>query len=273
MSCPDYVPCEVYTSKMEMMDFLKREQERHAKLRDIVKDFSVFDFGHISDEPFMREESKYLIKELTRFQISGIPTHLTVVGTKGSGKTLTLRYLEGLLNEDGRLKVDYANCREHNTAFKILAHLLGVQARGASLSELYEAFGKRYHSKTVVLLDEIDLMSAKDKNREILCLLSRSKNPYMVIMLSNNYRFLHDLDLSPRSTLQPVSIYFKNYNANQLQQILRQRAQQGLHKWHEGNLSQIAALTTRKSNSDAPCSHKDIVLFSNQRLQGHPGLF
>ena len=64
-----------------MMDFLKREQERHAKLRDIVKDFSVFDFGYIPDEPFMREESKYLIKELARFEISGIPTHLAVIGT------------------------------------------------------------------------------------------------------------------------------------------------------------------------------------------------
>ena len=258
MSCPDYIPCEVYTSKMEMMDFLKREQERHAKLRDIVKDFSVFDFGHIPDEPFMREESKYLIKELTRFQISGIPTHLAVVGTKGSGKTLTLRYLEGLLNEDGRLKVIYANCREHNTTFKILAHLLRVQARGASLSELYEAFTQRYPEKTVVLLDEIDLMSAKDKNREILYLLSRSKNPYMVIMLSNNYRFLQDLDLSTRSTLQPVSIYFKNYNATQLQEILRQRAHQGLHKWDKGKLSQIAALTTRKSNSDARVAIKTL---------------
>lgn len=241
-----------------MMDFLKHEQERHAKLRDIVKDFSVFDFGHIPDEPFMREESKYLIKELTRFEISGIPTHLAVVGTKGSGKTLTLRFLERLLNADGRLKVVYANCREHNTTFKILAHLLSVQARGASLSELYEAFSKRYPGKTVVLLDEIDLMSAKDKNREILYLLSRSKNPYMVIMLSNNYRFLQDLDLSTRSTLQPVSIYFKNYNATQLQEILRQRAQKGLHKWNEGKLSQIAALTTRKSNSDARVAIKTL---------------
>ena len=132
MSCVDYILCEVYTSTMEMMDFLKREQERHAKLRDIVKDFSVFDFSYIPDEPFMREESKYLIKELARFEISGIPTHLAVIGTKGSGKTLTLKYLQRLLNADGRLNVIYANCREHNTTFKIFAHLLGVQARGAS---------------------------------------------------------------------------------------------------------------------------------------------
>jgi len=88
---------------MEIVDFLKSEKERYAELRKIVKDFSVFDFGYIPDEPFMREESKYLIKELTRFEISGIPTHLAVVGTKGSGKTLTLKYLQKLLNADKQL--------------------------------------------------------------------------------------------------------------------------------------------------------------------------
>lgn len=243
---------------MNIVSFLQQEKDRNARIRCLVKDFSVFDFSYIPNEPIMREESKYLIKELTRFEISGIPTHLAVIGAKGSGKTLTLKYLQGLLNSEGRLNVIYANCREHNTTFKIFAHLLGVQARGASLSELYDRFCQEHADKTVVLLDEIDLMSAKDKNREILYLLSRSKNPYMVIMLSNNYRFLRDLDLSTKSTLQPVSVYFKNYDAAQIYNILMQRAKQGLHKWEDGKLSQIAALTTKKTNSDARVAIKTL---------------
>ena len=250
MSCADYTLCGVNTSRMDIASFLRHEKERNAKIRSLVKDFSVFDFSYIPNEPIMRQESKYLIKELIRFEASGIPTHLAVIGAKGSGKTLTLKYLQGLLNAEGRLDVIYANCREHNTTFKIFAHLLGVQARGASLSELYGRFCQEHPGKTVVLLDEIDLMSAKDKNREILYLLSRSKNPYMVVMLSNNYRFLRDLDLSTKSTLQPVSVYFKNYDAALIHEILRQRAKQGLHRWEDGKLSQIAALTTRKINSD-----------------------
>jgi Cdc6-like AAA superfamily ATPase len=126
------------------------------------------------------------------------------------------------------------------------------------LSELYDRFCQEHPGKTVVLLDEIDLMSAKDKNREILYLLSRSENPYMVIMLSNNYHFLRDLDLSTKSTLQPVSIYFRNYDAAQIHKILVQRAKQGLHKWEDGKLSQIAALTTRKTNSDARVAIKTL---------------
>ena len=172
-----YLQCFTYV--------LFHKKDRNAKISRIVKDFSVFDFSYIPNEPIMRQESKYLIKEMARFEISGIPTHLAVIGSKGSGKTLTLKYLKNLLNVEGKLDILYANCREYNTTFKIFAHLLGVQARGAGLSELYDRFCQEYKGKTVVLLDEIDLMSAKDKNKEILYLLSRSKNPYMVIMLSN----------------------------------------------------------------------------------------
>ena len=258
MNRSDYVQCEVNASRMDIVSFLQQEKDRNAKIGRIVKDFSVFDFSYIPKEPIMREESKYLIKELIRFEISGIPTHLAVIGAKGSGKTLTLKYLQGLLNDEGRLDVIYANCREDNTTFKIFAHLRGVQARGAILSELYSRFCQEHPGKTLVLLDEIDLMSAKDKNREILYLLSRSENPYMVVMLSNNYRFLRDLDPSTKSTLQPVSVYFKNYDAAQITEILRQRAKHGLHKWDGGKLSQIAALTTRKTNSDARVAIKTL---------------
>jgi cell division control protein 6 len=243
---------------MDIKSFLQQEKDRSTDVRRRVKDFSVFDFGYIPSEPLMRDEAKHLIKELIRFEISGIPTHLAVVGSKGSGKTLTLQYLQGLLNAEGRLKVIYANCREHNTTFKIFAHLLGVQARGAGQGELYDRFCREYPGKTVVLLDEIDLMSAKDKNKEILYFLSRSKNPYMVVMLSNSCRYLQDIDLSTKSTLQPVSVYFRNYDATQIQEILRQRAAQGLHTWDDGKLSQIAALTTHRVNSDARVAIKTL---------------
>ena len=64
---------------MDIKSFLQQEKDRNADVRRRVKDFSVFDFGYIPSEPIMRDESKYLIKELIRFEISGIPTHLAVV--------------------------------------------------------------------------------------------------------------------------------------------------------------------------------------------------
>ena len=71
-----------------------------------------------------------LIDDMLQFEVSGIPTHYAIIGSRGSGKTLTLKYLQRVIPEQTELEVLYANCRDHNTSFKILAHLLGVRARG-----------------------------------------------------------------------------------------------------------------------------------------------
>ncbi len=87
-----------------------------------------------------------------------------------------------------------------------------------------------YRRKTVLVLDEVDLMSPKDKRREILYLLSRSEQPYMIIMLSNSPHVLKQLDAATRSSLQPMPLHFRNYDAQQLQEILTDRARRGLHE-------------------------------------------
>ncbi len=243
---------------MKTIPFVHLERKKSSGGSGQVKDFSVFDFNYIPDEPMLRDEGKHLVREMVRFETTGIPTHQVVLGTKGSGKTLTVKHLQKVMNAETELNVIYANCREHNTSFKIFAHFLAVQARGASLCELYDHFCQKYRGKVVVLLDEVDLMSPKDKRRDILYFLSRSQNPYMVIMLSNNYRVLHELDESTMSTLQPRTVSFKGYDAQQLQDILRDRAKQGLQSYDEGLLAQIAALTTKRTNSDARVAIKTL---------------
>ena len=81
---------------------------------------------------------------------------------------------------------------------------------------------------------------------------------YLVIMLANNQHLLQELDPATRSSLQPTPLHFKNYDAAQLQEILRERAQRGLHNWDEGTLAQIAAMTTRLVNSDARVAIKTL---------------
>ncbi len=243
---------------MDFESYLRECQQRLSAATSRVKDFAVFDFNHIPDQPLMREECQRLIDIKLRFSLTGIPTHLAVIGSRGSGKTLTLKYLQTIIPSRTDLTVLYANCRTHNTSFKILAHLLGVQARGASLTELYDRFRVRYPNKTVVVLDEVDLMSLKDRRREILYLLSRSEAPYMVIMLSNNPHVLKELDPATMSSLQPELIHFRNYNADQIAAILQDRANRGLHEWDKGSLSHVAALTVRNANADARLAIKTL---------------
>jgi len=153
----------------------------------------------------------------------------------------------------------YVNCRHHNTSFKIFAYLLDQEKiAGSSLSDLYHRFMLRYQNRAVLIMDEVDLMSPKDKNREILYFLSRSEQPYMIIMLSNTPHVVNQLDAATRSSLQPFRLYFRNYDAEQISQILSDRAKNGLRNWKDSGISEIAALTTQRTNSDARVAIKTL---------------
>lgn len=243
---------------VDVGEYLRQRKRHVAERAEAVRDFRVFDFDYVPEQPLLREEARQLIDELLQFDVSGIPTHYAIIGSRGSGKTLTLKYLQRLIPSQTGLAMHYVNCRDHNTSFKILAHLLGVRARGTSLSELFTTFCQRCQNKTVVVLDEVDLMSPKDPRREILYLLSRASQPFMVLMLANNPHVLKQLDPATRSSLQPVPLHFRNYDAQQVTEILRVRAQRGLSRWAHGALAEIAALTTRRGNGDARVAIKTL---------------
>ena len=244
---------------MDITSYLNKKRITLVQSSTNIKDFSVFDYNYIPDEPVEREEIKEVIRKMLYFEMSAIPTHVAIVGSRGSGKTLLLKYLQRIISKETNLNVLYVNCRHHNTSFKIFAYLLEEEkVAGASLGDLYERFMLRYPKKTVLIMDEVDLMSPKDKNREILYFLSRSEKPYMIIMLSNTPHLVKQLDAATRSSLQPIPLYFRNYDAEQIKQILLGRAKQGLRRWEEGDISQIAALTTQRTNSDARVAIKTL---------------
>jgi Cdc6-like AAA superfamily ATPase len=126
------------------------------------------------------------------------------------------------------------------------------------LDELWQRFCDAHPGRVVFVLDEIDLISDKDRNRDLLYLISRSQGNFMAILLSNNPRFLATLDESVRSTLQPELIHFRNYDAQEIQQILADRACQGLRSAMPEQLAQLAALTTKHTNSDVRVAIKSL---------------
>ncbi len=223
-----------------------------------IKDPRVFDFSYVPEQPLPRDEAKPIIDALLKYAQTGVPQNLVVLGSRGCGKTLLLRYLQRLLRERLGLEILYANCRNHNTTFKLLAEFLGASLRGTSLQELYGRFEARFPGRTVVILDEVDLISKKDPNKDILYFLSRSERTYMVVCLSNNPRLLSELDTSIRSSLQADPLYLKNYDARQVQEILALRAHAGLHAWREEDLARIAALTVQRTNADVRVAIKTL---------------
>ena len=252
---------------MDVQTYLRTRKEALRNHTGAVKNYTVFDFNYIPDQPLMRDEAKTIIDAILRYAHTGIPKNLAIFGSRGSGKTLMMRYLARELHADNTVTILYCNIRNHNTSFKVLANLLHVPPRGASLDELFTRFRNTYTGKTVVVLDEIDTMSPKDRTMEILYLLSRSRVNYMVILLANSPRVLQTMDASTRSTLQPETIHFKNYDAEQLLAILEARARQGLKEHKHEDLQRIAGLITKNTNSDVRVAIKSLFYLASE-----PGL-
>lgn len=249
---------------MDIERYVREKAKQFEKSVAAIRDLRVFDYNYVPERPLMREELKSVIDALLRYEKTNIPNHMLIVGSRGCGKTLSVLYLRRLFSERG-VRVLYVNCRVHNTSFKILAHLLGVRARGVSFAELGERFHDAFSAKTVVVLDEVDLISEKDKNKDILYFLSRSKANYMTVMLSNDPKWMASVDESIQSTLQPESIYFRPYKPGEIKRILEERARIGLRKLPGRVSAEIAALTTRYTNGDVRVALKTLYYWAAER--------
>jgi len=247
---------------MEIEQYILKRENSIEKLNSRIKKFEVFDFNFIPSRPLMREEIKPMVDSFLRYDKTNIPNNLVIVGSKGTGKTLTIRYLKNYFEVKSSLKILYANCRQLNTSFKIIAGLLNIKPRGLCLNELYDRFKAAYPQKTVIILDEVDLISEKDRKKDILYFLSRADSNYMSVLLSNSPRFLSTLDAPTCSSLQPSIIHFKNYNAIEITRILKERAHAGLRHCNQAVLSEIACLTTQYTNSDVRVAIKTLYYWA-----------
>ena len=262
-----YTCSEVNASYMDIQDYLRNKEKRFAlKLRQ-VRDPRVFDFNYIPSKPLLREEMKPVIDALLRYEQTHIANHLLIVGSRGSGKTLSVRFLEQTFRRRG-LPVLYSNGRAHNTSYKVLAHLLGVRARGVSFDELTDRFTHRVPGPAVVVLDEADLLSEKDRHKNILYFLSRAEPNYMAVLLSNNPRWHQGLDESIQSTLQPELIHFRAYTPRELEVILSDRAHTGLTRAPATVLKEIAARTAKYAQSDVRVAIKTLYYWATEPTAG-----
>ena len=246
---------------MDIDGYLKEKERQFSELGERIRDPRVFDFNWLPDKPLMRDEIKPIVDALLRYERTGVPGHLLVTGSRGCGKTLALKYLQQLFGERG-LPVLYGNCRTRNTSYKLLADFVGARARGFSLAELTDKFTEKYAGPTIVVLDEVDLLSDRGRSMEILYFLSRSPRNDLVVMLSNNVNWASGLDESTRSTLQPETVYFRPYTAAELQEILRDRAARGLAEIPAGVVGQIAALAVKYTSSDVRVAIKTLYYWA-----------
>ena len=196
-------------------------------------------------------------------------SNLFIYGKTGTGKTLSVDHVGGRIVEkvksagQDHLKYVYVNCKLKkvaDTEYRILAELIhelggSVPATGLPTDQVYARFIDIIDDKkqmVLIVLDEIDQAVKKISDNFIYTLTrlnSELKNAQISIVgISNSLTFMDDLDPRVRSSLGEEELVFPPYNALQLQDILRERADRAFKEQvvQEGVIAKCAAFAARE---------------------------
>ena len=188
-------------------------------------------------------------------------SNIFVYGKTGTGKTAVTKYvltrLEAKAREFGApVSFCYVNCRLAGTEYRILASIcngiqLCVPFTGLSVGEVFERFKKALNAAKkimIIALDEVDVL-VKSRSDALLYELTRinealSQSKVSIIGISNDLRLKEFLDPRVLSSLSEEEIVFRPYDAEELRDILSERAQMAFRDGalSEGALSLCAAL-------------------------------
>ncbi len=227
---------------LEMMETLKKKVSKNTSN---IKDARVFDLKYRPRKIYIRKELARVAEPLTEYVVLGVPRHVIIYGPKGSGKTVSIVSLAETLKHSEGLEYFYISAKESPTTNKIYQEISGIRKR-LHTTELRKKADELLGDKTLVIIDEADFLT----DFEFLYHFTRFTNVSVVILTQKTYWF-SSVDDSIKSSMQPVHVVFPSYTADEIYEILRLRAKEGLREWKEEQLRHIAALVFKYHASDA----------------------
>ncbi len=239
--------------------------------------------------PHRQSEIEKLTFNLVEALNGHIPSNMTLYGVTGAGKTAVTSYVCDELEAKGReinrpVQTIMVNCRQIDTQYRVLSHL------GNSLLESHEideipftgwptdrVFGElvRRMDKRggvfVIILDEIDHLVRKAGDDLLYNLTSINASlksaRACVIGISNDLKFTDFLDPRVRSRLGQSDVVFNPYDAMQLQNILRQRAEGALVEGAlDDSVIALCAAIAAQEHGDARCA-LDLLRVSTEKAE------
>jgi archaeal cell division control protein 6 len=218
------------------------------------------------------------------------PPNMLLYGPSGTGKSLIInavceQVVELAEAQGDRFGVIQINCQTIKSHDRVVYRLVentattagvevGVPESGVStdrkLNRLYQLLSEEFDS-VIIILDEVDLLVGRqrDPNDEpayskLLYQLSRASQlgridgHVSVAALTNDPRFMEDLDGRAESSFNPQDVVFSDYDANQLQAILDRRRDAYQDGVLEAGIIPLSAAFAAQDHGDA---RKAIDLF------------
>jgi cell division control protein 6 len=253
--------------------------------RDLVEPDTIIDEERIVG----RDEQLESVVSFLKPTLQGNrPPNMLLYGPAGTGKSLiigavTQQIIELCKSKGEHFGVVAINCQPINTLDQAVYELVqavaknigaevGVPETGVSTKRkyrrLYELVNENYDS-VIFILDEIDLLVGRRANDEpayskLLYQLSRASNTneiegrVSVAALTNDPKFMENIDGRAESSFNPRDVYFPDYDANQLRQILKNRRDAFRPDALEEDVIPLVAAFAAQSHGDA---RKAIDLF------------
>lgn len=235
---------------------------------------SVFKNKKPLDHRFLPEKlphRKEQITEIAKYWIEALnnvtPSDVTIYGKTGTGKTAAAKFAREQLNEAAKnknifIKVEYIRCTDYTTEYQVIAQLcqrLGrdVPNRGWTKGEIINTFRSIFKQNAfgkklilIVILDEVDILLEKDGDG-ILYTLTRTEN-VSILSISNYVDFKKFIKPRVMSSLRDKEIVFPPYGANQLADILTERAELSFNEnCIESDVIPLCSAMAAKEEGDA----------------------
>lgn len=225
--------CDSYIVMSDIID----EVLSSVKNSNIFKNRQYLSPDYIPDElPHREEQIKKIASILAQVYRGERPNNIFIYGLTGTGKTAVTKFVLNKLYEKIKsFKYIYVNTRQSDTPYRILADIIEsfgekVPFTGLSTAELYRRMLKILNDEHIIIivLDEIDAMVEKHGD-DILYRLTRintelNNAKVSLIGITNDVKFVDNLDPRVRSSLSEEELVFPPYNAEELEDILRRRA-------------------------------------------------
>ncbi|MGB9954737.1 orc1/cdc6 family replication initiation protein (plasmid) [Haloarcula marismortui] len=274
------------SAQRSIRDMLDDEGEASVFVnRDLVEPDTIIDEERIVGRDDQLESVVSFLKPTLQ---GNRPPNMLLYGPAGTGKSLiigavTQQIIELCQSKGERFGVVDINCQPINTLDQAVYELVqtvaqdvgtevGVPETGVSTKRkyrrLYELINEHYDS-VIFILDEIDLLVGRRENDEpayskLLYQLSRASNTneiegrVSVAALTNDPKFMEDIDGRAESSFNPRDVYFPDYDANQLREILENRRDAFRQNALDDDVIPLVAAFAAQSHGDA---RKAIDLF------------